>query len=633
MDKRAKHKIGFWVCFFTMTSLANPLMQTKAQCDLVANAQPIDIVCGECVRLSAFGNALGTSVFIENFDGGAPTGWASTSQATYTNPCSPGGADGTTHLWMGSQTGVPREMVTVPFDFTSAIAGASLCFDLLFAEQTGEPADAPCEGPDEPQEGVAVEYSIDGGATWIEVNYFDPNGGFDPALTNWNTWCYQLPPAALTGNTIIRWFQDNDSGADYDHWGIDNVNVYFNDPTYEIIWDHDNYSYGVGSPGGDHPIVVCPQETSTYSVAMSNGISSCNADVTINVTDPEFRVEIEKDTMICAGECVVLDAEATVIVRPAGVKEFLNNDFEAVLTGEAAVNINVQGLNATTIQTGLISEVCVNGFDFAGFFLCDNLFGTCDCAGVPIGFLEQCDLDVGSFDVLLSTPDGCTITLVPSGVASQTYTDVCFVPTGGADINTGTFPTSGNFDPDQALSDLDACASNGVWTLEFDGGGGLSLGFGTLTGWSITFDDPEISYEGMYSWSPNSNMTDANTLTPTVCPTSAQTYTLTVMDDAGCATAMQTVNIGIDSDCCDFTFDALVDGGCGINNGSADVTIIGGSGNFSYDWDSGQMTEDLMNVPSNTYVLTVNDINGACQKDTTIIIPAPINPPGGLIQN
>ena len=128
-------------------------------------------------------------------------------------------------------------------------------------------------------------------------------------------------------------------------------------------------------------------------------------------------------------------------------------------------------------------------------------------------------------------------------------------------------------------------------TFDLAGGG---LPFGALNGWDVSFDDPEISYEGMYSWSPTTDMTGTNTLTPTVCPSSAQAYTLTVMDDAGCATSIETVNIGIDPNCCDFTFDAVVDNGCGPNNGSADVNINGGSGNFSYNWDSGQMTQDLM---------------------------------------
>src|SRR5690606_2783562 len=138
-------------------------------------------------------------------------GWAFTQQAMFNNPCSPGGVDGTTHIWMGNNSPVPRSLVTLPYDLTPAIAGATICFDLLMATQTGN-SGGPCEGPDEPDEGVYLQYSTDGGNTWNTVHYFDPNGGTDQQLVNWNHWCFQLPPGAITSNTQIRWFQDNDSG-------------------------------------------------------------------------------------------------------------------------------------------------------------------------------------------------------------------------------------------------------------------------------------------------------------------------------------------------------------------------------------------------------------------------------------
>ncbi len=541
--------INKYSIFFTIINLFIFNNYIYSQCELTATAIPTDIVCGECVTLTAFGEGQGQSVFTESFDNGTPTGWSSTSQATYTNPCSPGGVDGTTHLWMGSQTGVPREMVTIGFDLTGATAGATLCFDMLFAPQTGDPDDAPCEGPDEPDEGVFIEYSIDGGNTWITIHYFDPNGGNDPALINWNNWCFPIPAAAITSNTMIRWFQDNDSGADYDHWGIDNVNLYFNDPTYEITWNHDGYSYGVGNAGGDNPNQVCPQSTTTYTVTMSNGTETCTDMVTINVVPPTFRADAGDDITICQGECTTLDAEATVVVRPAGIKTFQNNDFVPVLTGQAAVNINVQGLNVNNVTPGLISEICINGFNFGGNEFCTDFINGCDCNGTPINFGETCELDVSSFNVILTTPDGCSITLVPSGIATQAYDDVCFIPAGGQDINNGNFPTAGNWDSNEPISNLDGCMTSGVWTLQFDGGSGVSFGIGVLDGWSITFDDPEISYTGNYTWAPTANMTNETTLSPTVCPASTTTYIITVTDNASCATATDEVTVTVDPTC------------------------------------------------------------------------------------
>ena len=136
--------------FFLVLCLILVVQNASAQCEIVATALPQDITCGTCVTLSAFGEGQGNSVFTESFNTGAPTGWQSTASATYSNPCDPGGVDGTPHLWMGDATGVPRQMTTNAFDFSTATAGATICFDMLFAEQGDA---SPCEGPDEPDEG------------------------------------------------------------------------------------------------------------------------------------------------------------------------------------------------------------------------------------------------------------------------------------------------------------------------------------------------------------------------------------------------------------------------------------------------------------------------------------------------
>lgn len=238
------------------------------QCQLFTNATQTTITCGSCVTLTAFGNGTGNVAFTEDFNSGAPVGWQFTQSAQFNNPCSPNGVDGTPHLWMGDGSNNPRSLVTTALDLS---LGGSICFDLLFATQGGN---SPCEGPDEPQEGVFLEYSIDNGATWVTINYFNPNGGNDPQLTNWNNWCFALPLAAATPNTLIRWHQADVTSAEYDHWGIDNIVITLNDPNFGITWLHDGYSYGLGAPGGANPTPVCPQETTTYVAQVSDGTTT-----------------------------------------------------------------------------------------------------------------------------------------------------------------------------------------------------------------------------------------------------------------------------------------------------------------------------------------------------------------------
>jgi gliding motility-associated-like protein len=618
-------------------ALGFAMSDSFAQCEITATASRTNITCGDCITLTAFGRGQGDIVFTEDFNSGAPTGWQSTSQATYTNPCSPG-VDGTIHLWMGDAASVPRQMTTVGFDFSTAVAGATVCFDLLFATQ-GQPS--PCEGPDEPDEGVYIQYSIDNGATWVTIHYFNPNGGYDPMLTNWNNWCFSLPPAALTSNTRIRWFQDNDSGSQYDHWGIDNVNIYFNDPTYEITWDHDGYSYGTGSAGGPNPNVVCPQETTTYSVFMTNGSSSCTDEITITVSPRQFRVTAEADTAICVGECVVLNSEATVIDSPAKTPTYSNNEVAtitgfpsesdllsmlfpcfniggcncpngstvafgatcpAIFPGSLSMNINVTDLNTTVLQNGELTRVC-------------------------IGDAIMLEGNFSPFEVSLTCPSGSTIVLANAGdITGTTLLNTCFDLVATNPIANGADPYTGNWQPIDPLTALTGCDANGVWTMTLSGIFDLSSGtlpIGFMNGWNISFDDPEISYTGDFVWSPTTNMTDETSLTPSVCPTTDQTYTISVTDTAGCATVTADVTISIDPTCCPITFDAAItQPSCGSTDGSVTVTVLDGSGNYTYTWDAGGNSNTLSNIGTGSYTLTVYDIDLDCQRDTTIILTA-----------
>jgi hypothetical protein len=150
-----------------------------AQCEVRTTATLDTIVCGDATTLNVFGKGQGPVVFSENFNSGTPTGWGIYPTSHFYKPhCSPGGVDGTSHIWMGSQSAVPRSLETNPYNFSTATAGATICFDMLFATQGNS---APCEGPDEPNEGVYLQYKI-GSGPWVTLHYFDPNGGNDPQL-------------------------------------------------------------------------------------------------------------------------------------------------------------------------------------------------------------------------------------------------------------------------------------------------------------------------------------------------------------------------------------------------------------------------------------------------------------------
>jgi gliding motility-associated-like protein len=514
---------------------------TYSQCEINANVFPSQIYCGQSTTLTATGIGAGTVVMSENFNSGFGSGWSGTPGATsFSNPCSSGGTDGTPHAWMDNNTSVPRTLTSTPFNLSGATAGVTICFDLLFAKQG---ANAPCEGPDESDEGVYFQYSTDG-TNWTTIHYFNPNGGNDPQLTNWNNWCFQIPAAAITSNTRFRWHQTADSGAAYDHWGIDNVQIVQNDVNAVVAWgtpsDDYYHSYGVGNPGGQHPTPVSPTETTTYNVQITTGTGEvCTSSVTVTVLDPVYEVTFDTNpdpATVCIGNCVEVTGTAIQVIHPGGITTYENNQTENVSGAGigsvgASVNVNVQGINANALLSGMITEVCINQFNyFAGGF--------------------PSNTTVANFEYKLVAPGGCgEIILIPSGTLQPSTNtgsmqNVCFVVGGATNIGSVSQPYSGSYQPNQPFDNLVGCDPNGTWTLQMSASTFLSIGVGAFTGWSITFDNPPVYGAVSTSWGPTTGvsvpttgLSNPNNINTQICPSGTGNYVLTVGNGTvGCAT-------------------------------------------------------------------------------------------------
>ncbi len=236
---------------------------------------------GGQISLIAEGQGASILALDNDFDfGNAGTGWTSNVAASFDNPCDPS-VDGGTYLWMGSSAQHPRIIQTIPLDLS---CGGEICFYLDFATQ-GAPS--PCEGIDLPDEGVYLEYSTNGGASWTTLEYFGPagvgnntqSGGTDPQMTSWNQYCYTIPLVAQTPATIIHWAQTGSSGAQNDHWGLDNVTI-TSLANCQPYW----YNYTYTPQNVDNPLQnLGITSTSTYNVVYTNGSDSCAASITVNI--------------------------------------------------------------------------------------------------------------------------------------------------------------------------------------------------------------------------------------------------------------------------------------------------------------------------------------------------------------
>lgn len=207
--------------------------------------------CTGMVNLSATSVCLGDSVFVQasnslftlvqGFDFNSstlPSGWATTGTTFFSAPCGPS-LNNTPYYWASTAAaGTIPGITTVSMDVSQ---GGYISFDMIYAIQGGA---SPCEGPDQYNEGVSVQYSINGGTTWFDIQYYAPNGTIltiNPGITApgasgstpftvWNSISIPIPSLALTTNTMFRWTQLNSSGSCCDNWGLDNISFFGNIP-------------------------------------------------------------------------------------------------------------------------------------------------------------------------------------------------------------------------------------------------------------------------------------------------------------------------------------------------------------------------------------------------------------------
>ena len=124
--------------------------------------------------------------------------------------------------------------------------------------------------------------------------------------------------------------------------------------------------------------------------------------------------------------------------------------------------------------------------------------------------------------------------------------------------------------------------------------------------------------------------TGSNSFTITAPP---GTYTVTVTDANDC-TCSSDVTIGSDSDDLLINIAVNSNAGCTIG-GDATASASGGSGNYAYTWDNGQMTAAATNLTAGNHIVTVTDVTTGCSKTANVNIPTapPLTASAALVAN
>lgn len=201
-------------------------------CSITVSPLNSTVCLGDSVLISSVSNLVDSGQAFDFNNANIPAGWSTGGGSNFSTPCGTN-QSGTPYYWASTAGSGTPMITTAAFDVT---CGGFIIFDMVYAIQS-QPS--PCEGPDEADEGVSLQYSINGGTNWINIIYYSP-GGFELAAnpntntnvvgagqstpyTSWSTFTVPIPAGALSSNTKFRWIQTASSSSANDNWGLDDI--------------------------------------------------------------------------------------------------------------------------------------------------------------------------------------------------------------------------------------------------------------------------------------------------------------------------------------------------------------------------------------------------------------------------
>jgi hypothetical protein len=260
----------------------------------------------------------------------------------------------------------------------------------------------------------------------------------------------------------------------------------------------------------------------------------------------------------------------------------------------------------------------------------------------------------GSSSSLTNVAAGTYTVTVTGGVGCTATSTVVIAPSTAITLTPAS--TNANCNQANGTASISAAGGNGNYTYLWSNGGQSNSISGVVTGnYTVTVTDGQnctatlsvavgqntsmtstVSGTGTICSSPNSgtvNLTvnggvpgysylwSNNDTTQDLTGVAAGTYTVTITDDAGC---IITNTYEVAAPELPVATIVSTDESCkGLGDGELNLTVTGGTGPYTTVWNTGAVTEDLVDLGADTYTVTVTDANGCVVTQTGTVVQGP----------
>ncbi len=350
------------------------------------------------------------------------------------------------------------------------------------------------------------------------------------------------------------------------------------DPPYTYIW----------STGATTQTITVPNVVGLITVTVINA-SGCPASAFYFIPGPmEPFAYFGHCFTCCPGDIQLLEAWWTNYVAPPNITYLWSTgettpSIETSIPGYYSVSITDPANGCTTVVGGDVFYLDAAEVEIDGpATLCSGQTATLSTIGGPFSYYEWLPNGETTPTIDVSMPGTYIVIATQDGVDCPGRDTIVIEP------------GSTNIPPPELSGPAELCSGQS----------------GTIT------VDNANDYTG-FSWSTGQT-------TPAITITVAGTYTVTVTDGGGCTTSASFI-VDPGSSTMNITGNTMPETSCTTPNGAVDITVTP-SGTYDYDWSNGETSQDINNLTSGNYTVTVTD-PGGCTATASFTISSSLTIP------